>query len=167
MPIMSQMALVGGQQTPITPEERQLKNERKRVLAYIRQYERNPNAFNNTMIAQIERMALQYQIPFQRQEKTASFWENAGAFGGGLADSVAFDLIPDKWYSSEATRKAKNAGKIGGAAAQILAAVGATVLTGGAAAPTIGVAAGNLGKAGVALGPVSYTHLTLPTTPYV
>ena len=152
MPIMGQMSLTGGQmQAPITAEERQLKNERKRVLAYIRQYERNPNNFNNTMISQIERMAMQYQIPFQRQEKTASFGANALAFGGGLADSIVFDLMPDKWYSDESTRVAKNTGKIGGAAAQIAAALIATGLTGGAAAPTVGAALGNVGKAGAAL----------------
>ena len=34
MPIMGQMSLTGGQmQAPVTAEERQLKNERKRVLA--------------------------------------------------------------------------------------------------------------------------------------
>ena len=152
MPIMGQMSLTGGQmQAPITAEERQLKNERKRVLAYIRQYERAPNNFNNTMISQIERMAMQYQIPFQRQEKTASFGANALAFGGGLADSIVFDLMPDKWYSDESTRVAKNTGKIGGAAAQIAAAVAATIASGGAAAPTIGAALGNVGKAGAAL----------------
>jgi hypothetical protein len=148
MPIMGQMSLTGGQmQAPITAEERQLKNERKRVLAYIRQYERAPNNFNNTMIAQIDRMAMQYQIPFQRQEKTAGFGANALAFGGGLVDSIAFDLMPDKWYSDESTRVAKNTGKIGGAAAQIIAALVATGMTGGAAAPTLGKAAASMGTA--------------------
>ena len=153
MPIMNQMSLTGGQsQAPVTAEERQLKNERKRVLAYIRQYERAPNNFNNSMINQIERMAMQYQIPFQRQEKTASMGANALAFGGGLVDSVAFDLMPDKWYSDESTRVAKNTGKIGGAAAQIAAAIALTAASGGLATPTLGAAFGNAAKAAGGIG---------------
>ena len=166
MPITSQMSLTGGvAEAPITAEERQLKNERKRVLAYMRQYERNPQSFNNTMITQMERLATQYQIPFQRQVPKAGFGKNALAFGGGLADSVLFDLMPDKWYSDESTRTAKNVGKIGGAGAQIAAALALAPFTGGgslalgakgiggaatAARATLGAASG-FGKVGAGI----------------
>ena len=142
-----------GPQTPISPEHRMLKNERKRVEGYIRSYQRNPSNWNKPMIASLERLALQYQIPFKRHVPTATGGAlgHAGAFAGGLADSIALGFIPDNWYSSEATRTAANVGKIGGTAAQIAAAVAATVMSGGAAAPTIGAAATNLGNAARAI----------------
>ena len=163
---MSQMSLGGGiPQEPITAEERQLKSERKRILAYVRQYERNPGSFNETMTAQVEKLALQYQVPFRRIVPKASGLQNTGAFLGGLADSVVFDLLPDKWYSSESTRTAKNVGKIGGAGAQIAAALALAPFTGGgslalgakgigsaatAARATLGAASG-LGKVGAGI----------------
>ena len=101
MPILSQMSFGGGQQ--VSPEERQLRNERRRVKSYIRQYERDPGTWNNTMLQQLESLALQYQIPFQRQVPEAGFGRNLAAGVIGAADALVFDAIKDDWYSSEAT----------------------------------------------------------------
>jgi len=147
MALTSQMNLGSGFGHAVDPETKRLKNERKRVTAYIRQYERDPGSWSKSMLAQLEQLAVQYQIPFKRKLEDASFGSKAVAFGGGIVDSALFDFIPDDWYSDESTRKAANYGKIGGSAAQILAAIGATVATGGMAAPTIGAAAKGLGSA--------------------
>lgn len=143
---------MGAMNTPVTPEERMRKNERKRVSHYIRMYQANPKTFNKGMVNQLESLALQYQIPFKRVVPTAGFGEHALAGGVGLLDSIAFDLIPDSWYSDESTRTTANAAKITGAVAQVVGAVVATALTGGAAAPTVGAALGNVGKAGAGIG---------------
>jgi|9_EtaG_2_1085328.scaffolds.fasta_scaffold11727_2 hypothetical protein len=136
----------GAMQTTISPEERMLKNERKRVQSYINDYERNPKKWNKGMTETLERLALQYQIPFKRAVPTAGVGAHIAAGLGGLVDSVAFDLIPDSWYSDESTRTTANASKIVGYVGQVAAAVAATALTGGVAAPTIGAAAANVGK---------------------
>ena len=149
----SELNFTQGQQH-VDPQAKALKTERKRVRAYIRQYERNPEGFSSAMLGQLEQLAVQYQIPFKRKTPTAGFGYQAGAFTGGILDSIAFDLIPDKWYSSEATRQAANYGKIGGAAAQIVGGVLAAPFTGGA---SLGVTAkglagtATLGKAATAL----------------
>ena len=136
----------------ISPEERQLKNERSRVNSFIRSYERNPGNWNPSMIASLEKLALQYQIPFRRQIEQKSAVHQAGAFLGGIADGVAFDFIPDKWYSSEGTRAAKNWGKGAGV-------VGSALLSGGATLGAKGALAGGkllgskmLAKGATALG---------------
>ena len=146
MPILSQMSFGGGQQ--VSPEERQLRNERRRVKSYIRQYERDPGTWNNTMLQQLESLALQYQIPFKRQAPEATFLENLGAGSVGALDAALFDLIPDKAYSSEATRKAANYGKIAGGVGALVGGVLAAPLTGGASAAA---GAGNLARAAAAL----------------
>ena len=139
-------------QPQITPEQRMLKNERKRIQGFINDYERNPKKWNKGMVETLERLALQYQIPFKRATPTAGMGAHIAAGLGGLADSVVFDLIPDKWYSDESTRTTANAAKITGYVGQVAAAIAATALTGGAAAPTIGLAAGNVAKAAGAIG---------------
>lgn len=144
MALTSNFGMVGPQ---ITPQERQLKNERKRVQAYINSYNRNPNQWTNSMLQQLEQLSLQYQIPFKRKVQEAGAIRQSVAALGGLADSAAFGFIPDKWYSSEETRKGANIGKIGGAAAQIAAALALTAVTKGAAAPTVAKAAANFGSA--------------------
>ena len=141
---MSLVTQQGQQRNMISPEQRQLMNERKRIKSYISSYERNPQNWSKSMLDQLEMLTAQYQIPFQRTIPTASALRNAGAALGGVVDSAAFGLIPDKWYSSEATRQAANVGKIGGAAAQIAAATLAAPFTGGA---SIGAAAKGLGSA--------------------
>lgn len=153
MPIMGNR--FGGNAIPknnVTPEERMLKNERKRVEDYIRAYERNPKSFNQGMISQLEQLAMQYQIPFKRVIPTAGIGRQIGAGAMGVVDSALFDLVPDAWYSSEATRQAANIGKLGGAGTQIAAAIAATVLSGGAASPSIMAALGNVGKAAGSVG---------------
>ena len=147
MALTSQMSLGSGFGTAVDPQTKRLKNERKRIIAYIRQYERDPGSWSKSMLAQLEQLSMQYQVPFKRKVADASAGSNLFAFGGGLVDSALFDFIPDDWYSNESTRKAANYGKIGGSAAQILAAIGATIATGGLAAPTIGAAAKGLGTA--------------------
>ena len=130
-----------------SPEVKAMKNERKRIQSYIRAYQRDPKNWSNNMIMQLEQMSAQYQVPFKRVVPEASAaWNAAGALGG-VADSVALGFIPDKWYSDESNRQAANIGKIGGAAAQIAAAIAATVATGGGAAPTIGKALSSMGTA--------------------
>ena len=131
----------------ITPEERQLKNERSRVNSFIRSYERNPDTWNPSMIASLEKLALQYQIPFRRHIPQKSVIHQAGAFLGGIADGIAFDLLPDKWYSSEGTRAAKNWGKGAGV-------VGSALVTGGATLGAKGALAGGklLGSKALAKG---------------
>ena len=128
----------------ITPEERQLRNERKRVQSYINSYERNPQNWTPSMITQLEQLTAQYQIPFKREvQDSSALWKAAGVLGG-VADSAAFGLVPDKWYSDESNRVSANVGKIGGSVAQIAAAIAATIGSGGMAAPTIGKAGASL-----------------------
>tara|TARA_R110000824_G_scaffold17639_2_gene71151 strand:- start:790 stop:2001 length:1212 start_codon:yes stop_codon:yes gene_type:complete len=123
-----------------SPQEKQLRAERLRIKGYIRTYSRNPKNWSNNMIMQLEQMATQYQIPFKRQIPEASTAWKAAGVAGGIADSVALGFMPDEWYSDESNRQQANIGKIGGAAAQIAAAIGATALSGGAAAPTLAIA---------------------------
>ncbi|MBP02234.1 MAG: hypothetical protein CMM25_05455 [Rhodospirillaceae bacterium] len=130
MAITSQYAI--NQASGLSPEVRQVKSERKRIESYIRSYERNPKNWTNNMIGQLEMLSTQYQVPFRRVVPEATAMENLGAGLGGVADSLTFGLMPDDWYSSEATRKAANVGKIGGTAAQIVGGILAAPLTGGA-----------------------------------
>ena len=122
--------------TEITPEERQLKNERKRIESMIRSYQRNPKNYNAQMEASLERMATQYGIPFKREVPEANIAQKGGAFIGGVVDSVLLDFIPDDWYSSESTNSAKNWGKgvgtVGMIAGTLGAGAGAKALAAGA-----------------------------------
>ena len=108
-----------------TPEERQLRNERKRIESMIRSYQRNPKNYNAQMEASLERMATQYGIPFKREVPEANFAQKGGAFLGGVVDSVLLDFVPDSWYSSESTNSAKNWGKGVGTVAMIAGTLGA------------------------------------------
>jgi hypothetical protein len=116
-----------GTLSQVSPEERQLKNERKRINGYIRAYSRNPENWNPSMVASLERLTTQYGIPFQRQVPKAGVMQNIGASVIGAVDGVAMDFIPDDWYSSESTRMAKNIGKGVGTAGAILATGGAAL----------------------------------------
>lgn len=140
----------GTSQTTYTPEQRMLANERKRVSGFIRDYQRNPKKWNKGMIETLERLALQYQIPFKRAVPTAGVGAHIAAGMGGLVDSIAFDLIPDNWYSDESTRTTANASKIVGYVGQVAAAAAATVLSGGAASPALGASIANVARAGTA-----------------
>jgi len=86
------------------------------------------------MVASLERLAMQYQIPFRREVASAGFAQKAGAFAGGLVDAVALDFIPDDWYSSESTRSAKNWGKGIGTVGTIAATLGGAALARGGVA---------------------------------
>jgi len=130
MAITSQYAI--NQANAISPEERQIKSERKRIDSYIRSYERNPKGWTNNMIGQLEMLASQYQVPFRRVVPEASIGAKAAALGGGIADSIALGFIPDEWYTDESTRKYSNVGQVGGAAAQIIGGVLGAGFTGGA-----------------------------------
>ena len=129
----------------ITPEERQLRNERKRIEAMVRSYERNPKNFNPQMTASLERMATQYGVMFNKYDpdNSAGIIRKAGTFLGGVLDAVALDFIPDDWYSSEATRSAKNWGKGVGT-------IGTVIGTGGAALAARGLAKGGAAAAKMA-----------------
>ena len=135
------------QASQLSSEYKQMQSERKRIEGYIRSYQRNPKNWSNQMIQQLEMMSAQYQIPFKRMVPEASTFKKVGATAGGIADAVAFGFIPDKWYSDESTRSAANIGRIGGAAAQVAAAIAATIASKGAAAPTIAAAARRLSAA--------------------
>lgn len=142
----------------ISPEERQVRSERNRVQGLINKYYRNPSNYNPRMVQTLERMAMQYGLMFKKVIEPATTLENVGAFAGGVLDSAAFGFIPDEWYSSEKTREAANAGRIGGAGLQILGGIAAAPLTGGASlgATARGVgsaisAAKGLGKVGAAV----------------
>ena len=151
MPIMSNLNLTN-QPVQLSPEERMLNNERKRVSQFINQYQRNPKSFNKGMITMLEKLALQYQIPFKRVVPTAGAGAHIRAGLGGMADSIVFDLIPDSWYSDESTRTTANKAKIVGYVGQVAAAVAATALSGGAAAPTIAATTAKLGAAAKGIG---------------
>ena len=111
----------------LTAEERQLKSERNRVQGMINKYYRNPKNYNPKMIADLERMAMQYGLMFKKVLPDATAWQNVKGFVGGMADAAAFDFIPDNWYDSGGiARAAKNWGKG-------IGTVGSIALTGGAA----------------------------------
>jgi hypothetical protein len=150
MPLVNNMNLAGGAYQ-VSPEQRALKNERKRVESYIRLYQQNPEGWNNSMIQQLEGLALRYQVPFKRAIPPATALEKIGAGLVGAADSIAFDLIPDDIYSSEKTRSAANVGKMAGAIGQIGAGIAAAGFTGGASLLAAAKGTGALAKAAKAL----------------
>ena len=119
----------------ISPEARQLNNERKRIDSYIRSYQRNPKNWSDTMVQQLELMATQYNIPFKREVEDASaLWNMAGTAGGAI-DAAMFGIpgaIFGKPYEDESNRMAANIGRVGGAAASIIPAIFAAPFTKGA-----------------------------------
>jgi hypothetical protein len=106
----------------LTPEERHMMSERRRVESMITAYNNKPSRYDDAYVMQLEQYAAQYGIPFQRA--SAGVIRNAGAAVGGFIDSFMWDLLPDSWYSSDATATARKAGKGVGLA-------GAALLTGG------------------------------------
>lgn len=108
----------------ITPEERQLKNERTRIESMIRSYERNPDNYNPRMVASLERMATQYGLIFNRVEKEASAGDKIMAGVGGFADAILMDLIPDSMYSDDSTTDIRNKAKMVGTGASFLLGTG-------------------------------------------
>ena len=114
----------GGSSSDITPEERQLKNERTRIESMIRSYERNPDNYNPRMVASLERMATQYGLMFNRVEPEASTGAKVMAGVGGFADAILMDLIPDSIYSDDSTTDIRNKAKMVGTGASFLLGTG-------------------------------------------
>tara|TARA_R110002020_G_scaffold87726_7_gene215983 strand:- start:830 stop:1915 length:1086 start_codon:yes stop_codon:yes gene_type:complete len=110
----------------MTPEEKMLRKERRRVESLIVGYSNNPTKYDDAYVLQLEQMASQYQIPFQRAN--AGFVPNAAAAAGGFVDSFLFDLVPDNWYSSDATASARRVGKGAGLASAALLTGGTSLL---------------------------------------
>ena len=132
----------------MTPEEKMLRRERRRVESLITGYQNRPGRFDNNYVMQLEQLAAQYQIPFERA--SAGFLPNAGAAVGGFIDSFLFDLVPDSWYSSDATATARRAGKgVGLASAALL--TGGTSLLGKGMTKLATTGLGKFTTAGVAL----------------
>ena len=122
-----------------TTEERMAKNERSRVMTMIRQYSRNPQRWSPKMVLKLQQMADTYDIAWSPQRPDPGFLRKAAATVGGVADTMAFDLIPDKMYSAPGTENAAMLGKALG----IPVSIAAAILTGGGTA----AAAGGLGAA--------------------
>lgn len=133
----------------MTPEEKMLRKERRRVESLIAGYNNNPSRYDNAYVLQLEQMANQYQIPFQRAD--AGVIRNAGAAVGGFIDSFLWDLVPDSWYSSDATATARKMGKGAGLASAALLTGGTSLLGRGMTKlATTGI--GKYTTAGAALG---------------
>ena len=126
-----------GSNTQVTPEERMMKNERKRAEALMRSYHRSPDDWTPSMVNTLKQLTAQYQIPFSPPE--ASAFKKLGVGSIGALDSVLFDMIPDSTYIDESTRQAAKYGKMAGLAGSFLipgagvaqAAKGAKALLGG------------------------------------
>ena len=130
-----------------TTEERMAKNERSRVMTMIRQYSRNPQRWSPKMVLKLQQMADTYDIAWSPQRPDPGFLRKAGATLGGVVDTMAFDLIPDKMYSGPGTEKAAMLGKVLG----IPISVAAAILTGGGTAAAAG-GLGGLAKGGAMAG---------------
>tara|TARA_R100000808_G_scaffold14629_1_gene34398 strand:- start:5167 stop:6240 length:1074 start_codon:yes stop_codon:yes gene_type:complete len=133
----------------LTPEERHLMKERRRVEAMITTYNANPSRYDDAYAMQIEQYAAQYGIPFQRAG--AGVIRNAGAAAGGFIDSFLWDLLPDSWYSSDATSTARKFGKGAGLASAALL-TGGTSLLGKSMTKFAQSGVGQFTTAGAALG---------------
>lgn len=96
-------------------QQQQLLRDVSRVEAL----NRNPRAFNPREIEEIILLAQQLGLDTSRAAKLdkATAAENLGAGAMGAVDALAFGLIPDHWYSSHRTSKAKNIGKVAGTVA--------------------------------------------------
>ena len=131
------------------PEEKAALKERRRIEAMIKGYYRSPGSKDDAYINQLEQYAAMYGIPFER--KSAGVIRNAGAAVGGFLDSFVWDLVPDDWYSSQATAAARKVGKGAGLASAAILSGGTSLLGKGMTS----VATSGLGRfttAGAALG---------------
>jgi hypothetical protein len=126
----SQLARGGQPSKPNTnvmlPEEKMMLRERRRIEAMIGGYSRNPGGYDSAYVSQLEQLAAQYDIPFNRVQGPAI--NQAGAAIGGFVDSFLWDLVPDDWYSSDATASARKWGKGVGLATAALATGGTSLL---------------------------------------
>ena len=130
------------------PEEKAVIRERRRIEALIKGYRNNPSAHDDSYVMQLEQYAAQYDIPFERA--SAGVMRNAGAATAGFLDSFLFDLVPDSWYSSDATSTARAWGKgIGLGTAAIF--TGGTSLLGKGLTKVASTGLGKFTTAGAAL----------------
>ena len=127
-----------------SPEERMMKNERKRVEGLVRQYQRDPDAWTPGMVTKLRQMSDRYDVPFGVEQ--ASSLKKFGVGALGALDAMALDMIPDASYINESTAAAAKAGKLLGTAGSFLIP-GAAVAKGAAAL-------GKMGMAGKAAGGV-------------
>lgn len=99
-------------------QQQQLLRDVSRVEAL----NRNPRAFSPREIEEILLLAQQLGLSTSRAAKLdkATAVENLGAGAAGALDALAFGLIPDHWYSSHHTNKAKNIGKVAGTIASLI-----------------------------------------------
>ncbi len=103
-------------------------------------------------------LALQYgqqlgidMSPAMKRDK-ATLLENVGAGVGGAVDSALFGIIPDNWYSSYRTTRAKNFGKLAGTVGSFFILIpGAGILNASKGAKGIADTARALVKSGDAL----------------
>ena len=135
------------------PAEKAMLRERRRVESLITGYRRNPSRYDEPYVMQLEQLAAQYDIPFERA--SAGVARNTGAAIGGFVDSFLWDLMPDSWYSSDATANARMAGKgVGLASAALL--TGGTSLLGKGMTKLATTGIGKFTTAGAALGLKKY-----------
>lgn len=165
-PYAQQIYKENSQAVQLSTEERMLNNERKRVESYIRDYHRDPKSWNSNMIMTLERLAIQYGIPFAKPAPSAGPIRNITATAAGALDSaLALGFVPDDWYSSEATKKAANVGRAAGAVLPLAVAAAGTYLSGGTAAPlTAGIAARSMAAIRGAAGLLTKTPLAKVAT---
>lgn len=99
-------------------QQQQLLRDVSRVEAL----NRNPRAFSSSEIEEILLLAQQLGLSTSRASKLdkATAVENLGSGAVGALDALAFGLIPDHWYSSHRTNKAKNIGKVAGTIASLI-----------------------------------------------
>ncbi len=118
-----------------------------RDLSRVEALNRNPRAFSPSEIEEILLLAQQLGLNTSRAQKLdkATAVENLGAGAVGALDALAFGLIPDHWYSSHRTNKAKNVGKVAGTVASFFIP-GAGAASGANQALKIGKHAAKAGK---------------------
>jgi hypothetical protein len=97
----------------VDPREALMKKYLKDTLVLIDQYQRNPDAFNDNEVDAIYERAQAFGIPF---EPRSSIGRKIAVGLGSLADTAAFDLIPDDWLPKARTSGEKIASGVGSAA---------------------------------------------------
>jgi len=148
-----------GAPTTETTEERMTKNERKRVLGYIRAYAKNPDnpRWSPQMVMKIQQMADTYDIPWSPQKPDPGFFKKGAAAIGGVVDAALLDFIPDKAYTAAGAEGYAEAGKLASLPIQVAAAI----LSGGTSAAVTGASWAATKKLGAGALARKATGLTL------
>ena len=133
----------GSPQT-VTPEERMMNNERKRVAGLVRQYQRNPEQWKPAMVTKLSQLADRYDLPFAPNQASALKKFGTGAIGA--LDAMLLNLIPDDAYIDESTKGAASTGKALGTLGSFLIP-GAAVAKGAQALSKLGLGGKVAGKA--------------------